>query len=170
MIRGWRMTARTTGAKGAKRAKKSRRRLMSSDSRPGPRGGLRPETGARGGTANVRVARERLTDGGEGFFDCFLAALERLVESVLAVLEPREGLGGRADLLIESFEAGEVDVGARTGRRDHASPRLGVARKRAGGLLVGRRETFIVGEGEVELLAQILECAAWAHFRKDALD
>src|SRR5208337_896443 len=116
------MMARTTGANRPKRAKKSR-----SDSRPGPMGGLRPETGARGGTANVRLARERLTDRGEGFFDCLLAALERLVESVLAVLEPREGLGGRADLLIEGFEAGEVDVGARTGRRDHTSPRLCVA-------------------------------------------
>src|SRR5271165_6414933 len=100
---------------------------MSSDSRPGPRGGLRPETGARGGTANDRVARERLTDGGEGFFDGFFAALERLVEGVLAVLETGEGFGGRADLLIEGFEAGEVDVGARAGRRDHVSPRLCVA-------------------------------------------
>src|SRR5271157_2818091 len=116
MIGGWRMTARTSGAKRPKRAKKSRRRWMSSGSRPGPSEGLRPETGARGGTANVRVVRERLTDGGEGSFDRLAGALERLVESVLAVLKPGEGLGGRADLLIESFEAGEVDVGARTGR------------------------------------------------------
>src|SRR5271166_2421198 len=100
---------------------------MSSDSRPGARGGLRPETGARGGTANVRAARERLTDGGEGFFDGFFAALERFFEGVLAVLEAGEGLGGRADFLVEGFEPGEVDVGARTGRRDHASARLGVA-------------------------------------------
>src|SRR5271165_4822137 len=166
MIRGWRMTARTRRANMKKADDAGRHRVRGSF----PKGGLRSETGARRGTAHVRVAGERLTDSREGFFHRLLAALERLVECVLAVLEPGEGLGGRADLLIEGFEAGEVDVSAWTGCRDNASPRLGVARKRAGGLLVGRREALVVGEGEVELLAQILECAAWAHFGKDMLD
>ena len=129
-----------------------------------------PKLWARRRTAHVRVAGERLTDSREGFFDRLLAALERLVEGVLAVLEAGEGFGGRADFLIEGFEAGEVDVGARTGRRDHSGSRLGIAGKRAGRFLVGRREAFVVREGDVELLAQILERAAWAHFGKDALD
>ncbi len=85
-------------------------------------------------------------------------------------LRPGRVFRGRADFLVEGFEAGEVDVGARTGRRDHSGPRLGIVRKRAGRLLVGRREAFVVREGDVELLAQILERAAWAHFGKDALD
>src|SRR5208283_2141593 len=165
MIRGWRMTARTRRANMKKADDAGRHRVRGSF----PKGGLRSETGARRGTAHVRVAGERLTNSREGLFHRFLAALERLVECVLAVLEPGEGLGGCADLMIEGFEAGEVDVDAWTGRRDHASPRLGVAGKRAGRLLVGRREAFIVGEGDVELLAQILERAAWAHFGKDML-
>ena len=61
-------------------------------------------------------------------------------------------------------------VGARTGRRDHSGSRLGIAGKRAGRFLIGRREAFVVREGDVELLAQILERAAWAHFGKDMLD
>ena len=162
------MTARTRRREN--KTRKSRRRETPSASRAGPGEDYGSETGARRGAAHVRVSGERLTDGREGFFDRLLAALERLVERVLAVLETREGLGGRADLLIEGFEAGEVDVGARTGRRDHSGPRLGVARKRAGRLLVGRREAFVVREGDVELLAQILERAAWAHFGKDMLD
>src|SRR5271154_357404 len=133
-------------------------------------GGLRPETRARRRTAHLSVPGERLTDSREGFFARLLAALERLVEDVLAVLEAGEGFRGRADFLIEGFEAAEVDVGTRSGRRDHASPRLGIAGKRAGRFLIGRREAFVVREGDVELLAQILERAAWAHFGKDMLD
>src|SRR5271156_3308781 len=133
-------------------------------------GGLRPETWARRRTAHFRVAGERPTDSRECFFDRLLAALERLVEDVLAVLEAGEGFRGRADFLVEGFEAGEVDVGACTGCRDHSGSRLGIAGKRAGRFLIGRREAFVVREGDVELLAQILERAAWAHFGKDMLD
>src|SRR5271166_2103810 len=160
------MTARTRPM----RKRKEPAARSASDFKSRAYGRLRPETWVRRRTAHVSVASERLTDSREGFLDRLLAALERLVEGVLTVLEAREGFRGRADFLVEGFEAGEVDVGRRTGRQDHSGSRLGLAGKRAGRFLVGRREAFVVGEGYVELFAQILERAARAHFGKDALD
>ena len=84
-------------------------------------------------------------------------------------LIPGRVLCGFGDLVIEGLQAGEVWVAAhgRWGRQGGAG--LGVIGDGAGRLVISSGESFVVGKDGVELLAQILELAAGAHFGEDGL-
>ena len=102
--------------------------------------------------------------------DRLLAALDQVLQRGLAVLDPWQGLCGFGDLVIEGLQAGEVWVAAQPRRGRQGGACLRVIGDGAGRLVISRGEPLVVGEDGVELLAQILELAAGAHFREDVLD